>query len=174
MTGTGREPMFEHACVYEIFIAASAEQVWHALTEPDVTAAWWDHRNVSDWRAGSPWEHRRVLDGAPDVAGEVVLSEHPARLVLTWANPEDGTPVAGAGAPGAGRERPAPSLVSLTIDEHATIARLRVTHERLGSAGEAAALVAGWAAVLSNLKSLLETGAPLPTAPWDMLPGFVR
>ncbi len=167
--------MSEHSCAYEIFVAASAGQVWHALTALDVTAAWWAHRNVSDWRAGSPWEHRRLLDGAPDVAGEVVVSEHPTRLVLTWANPEDGTPIAGVATPGRMGERPPPpSLVTLAIDEHASIARLRVTHERLGSAVEAAALVAGWAAVLSNLKSLLETGAPLPTAPWEMLPGFVR
>jgi uncharacterized protein YndB with AHSA1/START domain len=166
--------MSEHACVYELFVAASAEQVWQALTAPDVSAVWWAHRNVSDWEVGSTWEHRRLTDGAADVAGEVVASERPARLVLTWANPEDGSPVAGVPLSGPATARRAPSLVTLAIAEHAAIVRLRVTHDGLATAAEAAALAAGWAAVLSNLKSLLETGAPLPTPPWEMLPGFER
>jgi uncharacterized protein YndB with AHSA1/START domain len=168
--------MAEHSCAYEIFLAGSAERAWDALTTPDMTAGWWAHRNVSDWRVGSRWEHRRLdPTAACDVAGEVVASERPALLALTWANPEDGTPVAGPPAPaGAGSGARLPSLVTFALEPHAAIVRLRVTHERLATAAEASALLAGWAAVLSNLKSWLETGAPLPTAPWDMLPDFVR
>ena len=49
--------------VYVTYIRASAEQVWQALTDADLTARYWGHANVSDWQPGSTWEHRRV-DGS--------------------------------------------------------------------------------------------------------------
>ena len=46
--------------------------------------------NVSDWRPGSRWEHRRVDDaGTVDIVGKVVESTPPQRLVYTWARPND-------------------------------------------------------------------------------------
>ncbi|MEU5861699.1 SRPBCC domain-containing protein [Nonomuraea sp. NPDC047529] len=42
------------------YIRASAEQVWRALTDADLTARYWAHANVSDWQPGSTWEHRIV------------------------------------------------------------------------------------------------------------------
>ena len=45
--------------VYVTYIESSPEQVWNALTDPDLTAEYWGHSNVSDWQAGSSWEHRR-------------------------------------------------------------------------------------------------------------------
>lgn len=160
-------------CTYTIYLASTAEWVWEALTVPELTARWWAHRNVSDWRSGSRWEHRR-LDGSEiaDVAGTVVAASPPAQLVLTWANPVDGTSVAtGVGS----RDRDhGPSRVRLDIEPYGEIVRLTVTHENLVDDAERDALAAGWAAVLSNLKSFLETGRPLPNPPWEMLPGFVR
>jgi hypothetical protein len=52
--------------------------------------------------------------------------------------------------------------------------RLTVTHDQLVGEDQRDALAAGWAAVLSNLKTFLETGRPLPAPPRNMLPGFVR
>jgi uncharacterized protein YndB with AHSA1/START domain len=47
--------------------------VWHALTDADLTAAYWGHANVSDWREGSRWEHRRTDgSGVADVVAAVV------------------------------------------------------------------------------------------------------
>jgi hypothetical protein len=46
--------------VYVTYIRASAEQVWQALTDADLTARYWGHANVSDWRPGSNWEHQRA------------------------------------------------------------------------------------------------------------------
>jgi uncharacterized protein YndB with AHSA1/START domain len=59
-----------------------------ALTDPDLTARNWGHSNVSDWQAGSSWEHRR-LDGSgiADVAGTVLESEPPRRLAMTFDAP---------------------------------------------------------------------------------------
>ena len=54
------------------------------------------------------------------------------------------------------------------ITAHGDIVRLTVTHADLASQDEYEAASAGWPAVLSNLKSLLETGHVLPQPPWEM------
>ncbi|MCW0215155.1 MAG: metalloregulator ArsR/SmtB family transcription factor [Pseudonocardia sp.] len=141
--------------VYVTYIRASAEQVWRALTDADLTARYWGHANVSDWEPGSGWEHRRV-DGsdAVDVVGTVLAAEPPARLVVTF---ED--------SPDAQRE---PSVVTFLIEPHEDIVRLTVTHENLPDEAMLGGISRGWPAVLANLKSLLETGEVLPQAPWEM------
>jgi uncharacterized protein YndB with AHSA1/START domain/DNA-binding transcriptional ArsR family regulator len=140
--------------VYVIYIESTAEKVWHALTDADLTAEYWGHSNVSDWQVGSTWEHQRT-DGTrtADVVGTVVESAAPTRLVTTWA------------APGA-EPADGPSRVTFDIQPHGEIVRLTVTHENLADEAERDAASAGWSAVLSNLKSLLETGSPLPREPW--------
>jgi hypothetical protein len=44
------------------------------LTDPGQSAAWWAHGNISDWRPGSVWEHRRLDSSAADVAGTVLAA----------------------------------------------------------------------------------------------------
>jgi uncharacterized protein YndB with AHSA1/START domain/DNA-binding transcriptional ArsR family regulator len=140
--------------VYVTYIESTPERVWEALTDADLTASYWGHSNVSDWQVGSTWEHRRTDgSGIADVAGAVVESTPPTRLVTTWAAP--------GAEPAAG-----PSQVTFEIEPYGEIVRLTVTHENLADEAERAAASAGWAAVLSNLKSLLETGSPLPREPW--------
>jgi uncharacterized protein YndB with AHSA1/START domain len=109
---------------------------------------------VSDWQPGSRWEHLRTDgSGIADVVGEVIEAAPPRRLVLTFAGPDE-----------AGQ----PSVVRFDIEAHNDIVRLTVTHEDLADASDYEAASAGWAAVISNLKSLLETGHVLPQAPWEM------
>ena len=140
--------------VYVTYIASTPELVWQALTDPDVSGEYWGHRNVSDWQVGSRWEHQRVDgSGIADVVGTVVESRPPTHLVTTWATPEDD----GNGPT---------SRVTFDIEAHGDIVRLTVTHDDLADEAERAGAAAGWAAVLSNLKSLLETGSPLPQEPW--------
>jgi uncharacterized protein YndB with AHSA1/START domain len=141
--------------VYVTYIASTPERVWHALTDADLTAAYWGHRNVSDWKVGSQWSHRRT-DGSDiaDVVGTVLESDPPRRLVMTFAEPEQ--PEADA------------SRVTFAIDRHVDIVRLTVTHENLQTAADYEAISAGWPAVLANLKSLLETGHVMPQAPREM------
>ncbi|MFB7110903.1 ArsR/SmtB family transcription factor [Streptomyces sp. NPDC056190] len=145
--------------VYVIYIESTPETVWDALTDADLTAVYWGHRNVSDWRPGSRWEHVRTDgSGVADVVGTVVEADRPTRLVTTWAAPEDA-------------ERPdRHSRVTFDIRPHGDIVRLTVTHEDLNDEGELADVSGGWPAVLSNLKSLVETGSPLPQEPW-LVPG---
>jgi uncharacterized protein YndB with AHSA1/START domain/DNA-binding transcriptional ArsR family regulator len=149
---TNDKPTF----VYVIYIESTPDRVWHALTDADVTAKYWGHRNVSDWQVGSRWEHQRT-DGShtADVVGTVVESMAPKRLVSTWMAP--------------GEESAAlPSRVTFDIEPFGEIVRLTVTHEDLADDAERDAAASGWAAVLSNLKSLIETGHVLPQAPWEM------
>jgi uncharacterized protein YndB with AHSA1/START domain/DNA-binding transcriptional ArsR family regulator len=144
------------AFIYVIYIQSTPERVWQALTDAELTAQYWGHANVSDWRAGSGWEHQRVDgSGVADVAGTVTESSPPTRLVLTWATP--------------GQEPPGgPSRVTFSVEPYGDIVRLTVSHENLPDDTEREGVAAGWAAVLSNLKSLLETGHALPQQPWEM------
>ncbi|MBJ8348435.1 metalloregulator ArsR/SmtB family transcription factor [Antrihabitans sp. YC2-6] len=142
--------------VYVIYIESSPEKVWDALTDADLTARYWGHSNVSDWAEGSRWEHRRTDgSGTADVVGTVVESARPTRLVTTWADPDSES------AEGTSR-------VTFDIAPFGDIVRLTVTHEDLADEDERADAASGWAAVLSNLKSIIETGHPLPQAPWEM------
>jgi uncharacterized protein YndB with AHSA1/START domain/DNA-binding transcriptional ArsR family regulator len=146
--------------VYVTYIESSPERVWAVLTDPDLTARFWGHSNVSDWQPGSPWEHRRVDgSGITDVAGTVLESAPPHRLVMTFDAP-------GAEPPGG------PSKVTFDIEPYHEIVRLTVTHENLADDDALAAISAGWPAVFANLKSLLETGHVLPRAPWEMHAGL--
>lgn len=138
--------------VYVTYIQATAEAVWEAVTDPDITAAYWGHRNESDWQVGSPWAHvRNDGSGEVDVAGEVLESNPPNRLVTTWA-----------GADGKG---PDVSKVTMEIVPTGSVVKLTVTHEDLID-DHYRQVSGGWPVVLSNLKSYLETGSPLPPDLW--------
>jgi uncharacterized protein YndB with AHSA1/START domain/DNA-binding transcriptional ArsR family regulator len=151
------EPTPVPTYVYTTYIHASAEQVWRALTDADLTARYWGHANVSDWQPGSTWEHQRVDgSGVVDVVGRVIKTEPPTRLVITFDD-----------APDAELTRE-PSVVTFLIEPHHDIVRLTVTHENLANLAMLGGISNGWPAVLANLKSLLETGEVLPQAPWEM------
>lgn len=143
--------------VYVTYVRANPEQVWKALTDADLTAQYWGHANVSDWQPGSAWEHRRVDgSGTVDVVGQVLESEPPTRLVITFEDSPEAEPQ---------RE---PSVVTFLVEPHQDIVRLTVTHEKLPNNEMLHGISQGWPAVLANLKSLLETGNVLPQAPWEM------
>nr|WP_148309959.1 metalloregulator ArsR/SmtB family transcription factor [Kutzneria albida] len=142
--------------VYVTYIESTPEKVWQALTDAELTGQYWGHHNVSDWQVGSRWEHQRTDGtGIPDVVGEVLVSEPPRKLVTSWAPPGDEVP-----------ERT--SRVTFDIAAHEGVVRLTVTHEHLADEDELRGITSGWGAVLSNLKSLLETGSVLPKAPWEI------
>ncbi len=139
--------------VYVTYIDATPERVWEALTDADLTARYWGHSNVSDWQVGSGWEHRRTDgSGTADVVGTVLESDPPHRLVTTWALPGEDL-VEGA------------SRVTFDVARYGTITRLTVTHVDLTEEDRREA-ASGWAAVLSNLKTFVETGRTLSEVPW--------
>jgi len=138
--------------VYVTYIAASPEKVWDALITPDVTSRYWQHVNVSDWKPGSRWEHRSADDKAVlRLVGKVIESVPPRRLVITWAFPADE------------RREEKHTRVTFEIEPVAGVVRLTVTHDRLEPASEMLeGITEGWPKVLSSLKSMLESGRPLP------------
>jgi uncharacterized protein YndB with AHSA1/START domain len=145
--------MAKSSFVYVIYIATQPETVWNALLDGKFTRQYWGHENVSDWKPGSAWEHRRD-DAARTVAmlGEVLEAQPPRRLVITWADPQD-------------RERKdRHTRVTFEIEPVADMVRLTVSHDELQPGSEMQRKITqGWPRVLSSLKSLLETGRPLQT-----------
>ena len=149
--------------VYVTYIATTPEKLWQALIDTDVTRQYWvdpsagcSRVNVSDWKPGSRWEHRRVDEtGTVDILGKVVETTPPHRLVLSWARPSDVDNEAKH------------SRVSFDIDPYVGgLVRLTVTHDDLaGDLQMLEGISGGWPKVLSNLKTLLETGRALPHAP---------
>jgi uncharacterized protein YndB with AHSA1/START domain len=152
--------MTKPSFVYVTYIATTPEKVWRALVDTDVTRQYWvdpamdnpAHVNVSDWKPGSRWEHQRADDTRTvDIVGKVVESTPPRRLVITWARPKDA------------EDDSKHSRVTFDIESQRNgLVRLTVTHEDLERDPEMlAGISGGWPKVLSNLKTLLETGRAL-------------
>jgi uncharacterized protein YndB with AHSA1/START domain len=138
--------------VYVTYIATTPEKVWNALVDVEITRKYWQNVNVSDWRPGSRWEHRGSnKDGPLRLVGKVLESVPPRRLVLTWAFPADES------------NEEKHTRVTFEIEPIGDVVRLTVVHDRLEPGSEMLkGITNGWPKVLSSLKSLLETGKPLP------------
>jgi DNA-binding transcriptional ArsR family regulator/uncharacterized protein YndB with AHSA1/START domain len=152
--------------VYTTYIKTTPEQLWQALTEPAFTERYWNITFDTDWKPGSrmTW-HQRGLTIA-DAEQLVVESDPYRRLSYTW---HTFTPELAAALDIVDdrRERLAAerrSKVTFDIesldDEQV---KLTVVHDDLEPGGLLAGMISnGWPRVLANLKTLLETGEPLP------------
>lgn len=161
-------PMSDPAFVYTTFIRTSPEQLWQALTDPAFTRRYWGVEFETDWRPGSTmtWleNGRRTED-----ADQVVLEADPhRRLVYTWHTP---TPewAAAVGIPEdtravlAGEPR---STVTFEIEPLGEVVKLTVLHDGFGQGSTMREMVgSGWPHLLSDLKTLLETGRTMPAVP---------
>ncbi|MFK0689149.1 SRPBCC family protein [Mesorhizobium sp. IMUNJ 23033] len=135
--------------VYVTYIRSTPQKVFEAITRPDIARRYWGHENVSDWKAGSKWEHIRANDERTvELVGKVAEISPPTRLVMTWANASQA-------------DDPSQySRVTFGIEEYETMVRLTVTHDELeAGSGMAKGISQGWPAVLSSMKSFLETGS---------------
>jgi uncharacterized protein YndB with AHSA1/START domain len=137
--------------IYVIYIRTACEQLWPALTEPELTRQYWfDGEFMSDWKLQSPWTflspNRRTIN-----SGEVVEIQAPKHLVLTWRN-ELKPALRSEGY----------SRVVFELEQLNELVRLTLSHD---IAKPESALIrdvaGGWPLILSSLKSLLETGTPL-------------
>jgi uncharacterized protein YndB with AHSA1/START domain len=136
--------------VYVTYIETSVEKLWHALTDGDFTERYWfGVRLRSDWKPGSAFEMVRG-DGSVSDAGKVVEYDPPRQLAYTFVNLSDTY----KGEP--------PALATFLIQPFGKLVRLTVTQEGFAEGGKFLDGVSrGWPAILSGLKSLLETGKPL-------------
>ena len=137
--------------VFETYIRAPAGDIWTALTSAEFTSRYFFATDVeSSWEPGARVVYR--LDGEPAVEGEVLEADPPRRLVLTWHVLHDAE---------AAEEKP--SRVTFRIDDLGSQCRLRIVHDRFPAESVVPGLIAdGWPYVAASLKSLLETGEPLP------------
>jgi len=143
--------------VYTTYIHATPEQVWRALTDPQLTSRFWGHAQVTDWTIGSRVDHVRADgSGTSDASGTVIEVDRPHRLAFSFDDPKK-----------ADDPTFEPSVVTFEIESYRDIVKLTVTQARLQSVDELRAMGRGWPTVLANLKTLLETGDVLPQAPWE-------
>jgi uncharacterized protein YndB with AHSA1/START domain len=157
--------------VYRVYIKATPEAIWDAITKPEWTERYgYGGRAEYDLRPGGAYrgttnEGMRAM-GAPDVAvdGEVIEVDPPRKLVQTWRMVMD-------------EEMAKEGFTRLTYEIEAGkggVTRLTVTHDlqgapklavMIGGGLEDTGAGGGWSWVLSSLKTLLETGEPLDTNP---------
>jgi uncharacterized protein YndB with AHSA1/START domain len=137
--------------VYVTFIRTTPETLWTALTSEEFTRQYWfGMHQESDWTVGSSW--RLVFPGGRvGDSGEILEIDPPRRLVIKWRNEF---------RPELREEGYARCTMELESIDGAV--RLTITHvmDRLQSKF-IEAVSGGWPRILSNLKSLLETGQPV-------------
>jgi uncharacterized protein YndB with AHSA1/START domain/DNA-binding transcriptional ArsR family regulator len=154
-TETTTETTTRPAFVHEIYIRTTAERLWQALTDPLMTERYYYGGRVrcDDWRAGEPYSYL----GAGDVElirGEIVEAEAPHRLVMTFSALWDQELMADR-----------PSRLNFQITPLGETCKLTVVHDGFDAESPTLRTVrGGWPWILSGLKSLLETGEPLPAA----------
>ena len=136
--------------VYTVFIKASPEQVWEAITKPEFTEQYFYGQRIEVTADRRLWWN---ADGEP-VGGDSILEwEPPRRLAHGWRSLYD---------PEMAVEDE--SRVTWEIEPQADgTTLLTVVHDKLEGAPKTAESVSGigWMRVLSGLKTLLETGQPL-------------
>jgi uncharacterized protein YndB with AHSA1/START domain len=143
---------FKPAIVYTIYIAATPEQIWKALTTADFSRNYFSGFAIeADLKVGGAFI-ARAPDGSEHISGEVIECDPPKRLTITW----------NVNWPGL-VEKLGPTLVTYEIEEAGDVVKLTMlqSHDRDISDDILSGGRAGWPAILSSLKSLLETGHAL-------------
>ncbi len=142
--------------VYQLYIRATPEQVWDAITNPETIARYFHGVQIdpgplevgASRRSWSPdrtqlWGDNTILECDP-----------PRRYVHTWRSLYDAEMAAEDESRVTWEIEPAEGGTS----------RLTLIHDRLEGAPKTAASVVGWTYILSNLKTLIETGEPFAAA----------
>jgi uncharacterized protein YndB with AHSA1/START domain len=142
--------------VYVTYIRTTPEKLWSALTD-DVEFMkqyWFGMHCESQWTAGSSW---KLVSGNGQImdAGEIVEAEPPRRLVIRWQNLKPELKAEGE------------SHCTMELEPSGTAVKLSITHTIERDPSKLIAAVSGgWPKVISNLKSLLETGSTVLQDPY--------
>jgi uncharacterized protein YndB with AHSA1/START domain len=136
--------------VYVTYIRTAPEKLWAALTQPEFTRQYWFGVTMdSAWTTGADWK-MKYPDGSVVDSGSIIEADPPRRLVIKWRNewkPE-------FNAEGYSR-------CTMELEQTNDVVKLSIVHEidvpnsRLINEG----VSNGWPKIISNLKSLLETGS---------------
>jgi uncharacterized protein YndB with AHSA1/START domain len=142
--------MAKSTFVYVTYIRTTPAKLWSALTDDAqfMQQYWFGTHCESQWTAGSAWKMVSSSGQITD-AGEIVSAEPPRRLVIRWQNqfrPE--------------LKAEGESLCTMELEACGTAVKLSITHTIEREPSKLIEAVSnGWPKILSNLKSLLETGS---------------
>jgi uncharacterized protein YndB with AHSA1/START domain len=142
--------MSKSTFVYVTYITTTPQRLWTALTDDTefMKRYWFGVHCQSQWTTGAPWQMVHA-DGSISDAGEIVEATPPQRLVIRWRH----------------QKRPeltveGPSLCTMELEQIGPAVKLSITHTIDYEGSQLIEAVSGgWPKILSNLKSLLETGA---------------
>src|SRR6266404_2470157 len=143
---------FKPARVYTIYIASTPEKVWQALTTAEFSRKYFSGFAVeAELKVGGAFL-ARAPDGSVHISGEVIECDPPRKLTITW----------NVNWPGL-VEKLGVTLVTYEIERAGDAVKLALTqaHGRPISDDILSGGRQGWPAILSSLKSLLETGEAL-------------
>ncbi|HEY3804935.1 MAG TPA: SRPBCC family protein [Kofleriaceae bacterium] len=141
--------MTRSSFVYVTYIRTTPEKLWSALTDAEFMKQYWFGTHCeSQWTAGSPWKMVSASGVVLD-DGEIIEADPPRRLVIRW------------------RHRNKPELAAegdsrctMELERDGGAVKLSITHTSDHEASKLITAVSGgWPKIISNLKSLIETGS---------------
>lgn len=148
------EAMDKPTHVYEVYIRATPERVWEAVTSGEMTKRWFHGTTLTGKLVPGASIQYVSEDGSAAVEGEVIEVAPPSRFVHSWRSnwgPEF--------------ENDRASRVTWEITPMGPTTLLRLTHDDFdGETATYQSVTQGWAPILNSLKSLIETGEPLVLA----------
>jgi uncharacterized protein YndB with AHSA1/START domain len=142
--------------IYVTYIRTSPEKLWSALTDVEfIKQYWFGMRCESQWTPGSSWKLISTTGQVFD-SGEIIEAEPPRRLVIRWQH-QNKPELKAEGE----------SRCTMELEPVESVVKLSITHsiEREPS-NLIVAVSGGWPKILSNLKSLLETGSVVLPDPY--------
>lgn len=139
--------------MYQIVISSSPEKVWEALIQPEFTKKYWFGRSViSEWKVGSAVSII-TPEGKEEMRGEVIEFQPNKRLSYTWQAIQE-------------KSEEKVTTVVFEIQEMGPLTKLTILHDINAEEAKFEQAAAGWTFILCGIKTLLETGEPLPALPW--------
>jgi uncharacterized protein YndB with AHSA1/START domain len=136
--------------VYVIYIETTPEKLWQALTSSEFSRRYWFNTELqSDFKVGSPFA--LVMNGTTTDVGEILEADPPRRLSYSFRHVLDDE-----------MRNQRPTKVVFAIEPHGELVKLTLTHEGFAEDSKLLdGISKGWPAILSSLKSLLESGNAL-------------
>jgi uncharacterized protein YndB with AHSA1/START domain len=136
--------------VYVTYIETTPEKLWEALTSSEFSRRYWFGTELkTDWKVGSPFA--LIMDGTTTDTGKILEVDRPRRLSYTFKHEIDDRM----------RNEQATKVV-FHLEPHGKLVKLTLTHEGFAEGSKLLdGISKGWPAILSSLKSLLETGTAL-------------
>jgi uncharacterized protein YndB with AHSA1/START domain len=145
-----RKPEF----VYITYIETTPEKLWEALTSSEFSKRYWFGTELkTDWKVGSPFA--LVMNGTTTDTGEILEADRPRRLSYSFQHVLNDE-----------MRSERPTKVVFAIEPHGKLVKLTLTHEDFEDGSKLLdGISRGWPAILSSLKSMLESGTALAIPP---------